>query len=37
MNAEKLTPIPVISPHTIVRPCSMVTATSPTTGKEYLQ
>ena len=37
MNAENVTLIPVIFPHTIVRPCSMVTVTSPTTGKEYLQ
>jgi hypothetical protein len=37
MNAEKFTSIAGIPLHAVVRPCSMVTATSPSTGKEYLQ
>jgi hypothetical protein len=37
MNAKNATSIDVISLHAVVRPCSMVTVTSPTTGKEYLQ
>lgn len=37
MNPKNLTPIAVIRLQTIVRPCSMVTATSPTTEKACLQ
>lgn len=37
MNAKKVTLIGVISLHANVRPCSIVTATCPTTRKEYLQ
>ena len=37
MNQENLTPIAVIRLQTIVRSGSMVTATSPTTEKAYLQ
>lgn len=37
MNTENLQHIAVIPIHTVVRSCSMVTATCPTTRKEYLQ
>jgi len=37
VNAENVTPIGVLSLHAVVRLCSMVTATSPTIRKEYLQ
>jgi hypothetical protein len=37
MSHTRFSTISVISLHAVVRPCSMVTATSPISGKEYLQ
>lgn len=37
MNTENVTSIDVNSLRAVVRPCSMVTVTSPISGKEHLQ
>lgn len=37
MNARIFTIIALIPRHAVVRPCSILTAPSPTSGKKYLQ